>query len=95
LLLPRSSAGECQQPILHGLDEWLVAPGLELPDGREGAPLAGGAAGQLHKVNCLVQYGAGVLWLALKGEGGREVGQDNRLELFLTGTKALRGVLER
>jgi hypothetical protein len=42
-----------------------------------------------------VQYGAGVLWLALNGEGGREVGQDNRLVLFLTGTKALRGVLER
>ena len=68
----------------------------QLAAGREGAALAsGGAAGQLHQINHLVQHGARLLGVVLEDEGRREVGQDHRLVLLLAGTQALRGVLKR
>jgi hypothetical protein len=70
------------------MDERFIAPACpcELPDGREGTALASGATGQLHKINGLVQHGAGVLRVALEDEGSREVGQDHRLVLLLART---------
>jgi hypothetical protein len=66
----------------------------QLPAGRERAPLAGGASGQLHQINHLVQDGARMLRVVLEDEGGRQVGQDHSLVLLLAVTQAPRGVLE-
>src|SRR5512132_2491042 len=92
---PAALAGEGQQPILHLLDERLVVPWAELPAGRKDPALASGAAGQLHKINRLVQHAAGLLRIALENEGRGHVPEDHRLVLLLARTEALRGLLER
>jgi hypothetical protein len=61
-----ASAGQGQQPILHFLDERLGAPWTKLPAGRKDPTFASGAAGQLHKINRLVQHGAGLLRIVLE-----------------------------
>jgi hypothetical protein len=63
------SAGEGQQPILHLLDEGLVPPSPELPAGRKDPALASGAAGQLHKINRLVQHSTCLLRITLEDQG--------------------------
>jgi hypothetical protein len=89
------SAGESQEPILHLLGERLVPPPPELPAGRKDTALASGAAGQLHKINRLVQQGARLLRIALEHEGGRKVPEDHRLVLLPARTEAQRGLLKR
>src|SRR5215213_8458319 len=95
MTLLRTSAGKCQQPILHVLDKRLAAPAGELPANSEGTALAGGAAGQLDQINHLVQHGARLLGVVLEDEGRREVSQDHRLVLLLAGTEAPGGLLKR
>jgi hypothetical protein len=96
MTLLRTSAGKCQQPILHVLDKRLAAPAGELPANSEGTALTrSSAASQLDQINHLVQHGARLLGVVLEDEGRREVGQDHRLVLLLARTQALRGVLKR
>jgi hypothetical protein len=89
-----SSAGERQQPVLHVLDEWLVPPRPEPPANREDTALAGGAAGQLYGIDCVMQHCARLLRIALEHKGGREVRQDHRLVLLPARTETQRCLLE-
>jgi hypothetical protein len=55
------------------MDERLASPWTKLPADRKDPALAGSAAGQLHKLNRLVQHHARLLGIALEDEGRRDI----------------------